>query len=213
MTAWGYNKSGQVGDGTSIHQLVPKQVAGLTDIVQVAAGEHTSFALDKNGDVWAWGEYYSPYINGDPALPHQKRGGPIKLEGLKDVVSLAFVRYSGVALHKDGTATIWHPASNPDNPLKSSVKYFPVKGVKNAKSMIIAGHEALILGDDGSVDMLTVYNSFYDRYRLEREFRVIKPLVSSSIAGIAANWSEVFLLRTGRCCGGMEIRRSKHRLR
>ena len=38
VTAWGYNKSGQVGDGTSIHQLVPKQVAGLTDIVQVAAG-------------------------------------------------------------------------------------------------------------------------------------------------------------------------------
>lgn len=194
VTAWGYNKSGQVGDGTSIHQLVPKRVAGLTDIVAVAAGEHTSFALDKNGDVWAWGEHYSPYINGDPALPHQKRGGPIKLEGLKDVASLAFVRYSGVALHKDGTATIWHPASNPDNPLKRSVKYFPVKGVKNAKSMIIAGHEALILGDDGSVDMLTVYNSFYDRYRLEREFREIKPLVASSISGIAANWSEVFLL-------------------
>ena len=42
--------------------------------------------------------------------------------------------------------------------------------------------------------MLTVYNSFYDRYRLEREFREIKQLVTSSITGIAANWSEVFLL-------------------
>nr|WP_251035813.1 chromosome condensation regulator RCC1 [Paenibacillus sp. ISL-20] len=194
VTAWGFNLSGQVGDGTSIHQLVPKQVAGLTDIVQVAAGDNSSFALDKNGDVWAWGDSYSPYINGDPMLPHQKRGGPIKLEGLKDVASLAFVRYSAVALHKDGTATIWHPASNPDDPLKRSVKYFPVKGVKNAKSMIIAGHEALILDDDGSVGMLTVYNSFYDRYRLEREFREVKPLVTSSIAGIAANWYDVFLL-------------------
>lgn len=194
VTAWGYNKSGQVGDGTSIHQLVPKQVTGLSDIVEVAAGDNSSFALDKNGDVWAWGDHYSPYINGDPALPNQKRGGPIKLEGLKDVASLAFVRYSGIALHKDGTATIWHPASNPDDPLKMTVKYFPVKGVKNAKSMIIAGHEALILGDDGSVDMLTVYNSFYDRYRLEREFREIKPLVASSITGIAADWYDVFLL-------------------
>lgn len=194
VTAWGYNKSGQVGDGTSIHQLVPKQVTGLSDIVEVAAGDNSSFALDKNGDVWAWGDHYSPYINGDPALPNQKRGGPIKLEGLKDVASLAFVRYSGVALHKDGTVTIWHPASNPDDPLKMTVKYFPVKGVKNAKSMIIAGHEALILGDDGSVDMLTVYNSFYDRYRLEREFREIKPLVASSITGIAADWYDVFLL-------------------
>ena len=51
VTAWGFNKSGQVGDGTSIHQLVPKQVTGLTDIVQVAAGDNSSFALDKNGDV------------------------------------------------------------------------------------------------------------------------------------------------------------------
>lgn len=72
VTAWGYNKSGQVGDGTSIHQWVPKQVAGLTDIVQVAAGDNSSIALDKNGDVWAWGDYYSPYINEDPLLPFQK---------------------------------------------------------------------------------------------------------------------------------------------
>ena len=75
VTAWGYNKSGQVGDGTSIHQLVPKQVAGLTDIVQVAAGDNSSFALDKNGDVWAWGDYYSPYINGDPLLPFKNGEG------------------------------------------------------------------------------------------------------------------------------------------
>lgn len=75
-----------------------------------------------------------------------------------------------------------------------TVKYFPIKGVTNAKTIVVAGHEALILGKDGSVDMLTVYNSFYDRFRLEREFREVKPLVASSITGIAAHWYDVFLL-------------------
>ncbi|SEK96111.1 Alpha-tubulin suppressor [Paenibacillus sp. cl141a] len=194
VTAWGYNKSGQVGDGTSIHQLVPKQVAGLANIVQVAAGDNSSFALDKNGDVWAWGDYYSPYINGDPLLPFQKRGGLIKLEGLKDVASLAISNHGSVAVHKDGSATIWSPAFDPNDHLKMTVKYFPIKGVTNAKTIVVAGHEALILGKDGSVDMLTVYNSFYDRFRLEREFREVEPLVASSITGIAAHWYDVFLL-------------------
>lgn len=194
VTAWGYNKSGQVGDGTSIHQLVPKQVAGLADIVQVAAGGNSSFALDKNGDVWAWGDYYSPYINEDPLLPFQKRGGLIKLEGLKDVTSLAISNHGSVALHKDGSATIWSPTFDPNDHLKMTVKYFPIKGVADTKTIVVAGHEALILGKDGSVDMLTVYNSFYDRFRLEREFREVKPLVASSITGIASHWYDVFLL-------------------
>ncbi len=191
VTAWGYNKSGQVGDGTSIHQLVPKQVAGLTDIVQVAAGDNSSYALDKNGDVWAWGDNYSPYINGDP---FQKRGGLMKLEGLKGVASLVISNHGSVALHKDGTATIWRPTYDPNDHLKMTVKYFPIKGVTNVKTIVVAGHEALILGKDGSVDMLTVYNSFYDRFRLEREFGEVKPLVTSSITGIAVDWYDVFLL-------------------
>lgn len=194
VTAWGYNKSGQVGDGTSIHQWVPKQVAGLSDIVQVAASGNSSFAVDKNGDVWAWGDAYSPYIEGDPLLPYQKRGGLMKMEGLKNVASLAISSHGSVALHKDGTATIWRPTIDPNDHLKMTVKYFPVKGVNHAKAMVVAGHEALILSEDGSVGTLTVYNSFYDRFRLEHEFREVKPLVASSIIGMDSNWYDVFLL-------------------
>ena len=112
---------------------------------------------------------------------------------------MAISNHGSVALHKDGSATIWNPTFDPNDHLKMTVKYFPIKGVINAKTIVVAGHEALILGDDSGVNMLTVYNSFYDRYRLEREFREIKPLVTSSITGIAPTGPKCSCsMRTGR---------------
>ena len=53
--AWGRNGSGQLGDGTTIERQVPKQVAGLSNIVQVAASSFGSLALGGDGTVWVWG--------------------------------------------------------------------------------------------------------------------------------------------------------------
>ncbi|MDR0268149.1 MAG: chromosome condensation regulator RCC1, partial [Paenibacillus sp.] len=82
VTGWGYNKYGQVGDGTSIDQYVPKKISGPEHVIQVAAARATSFALTAEGEVWAWGQSYSDSVNGDPALPYQKIELPSKLEAL-----------------------------------------------------------------------------------------------------------------------------------
>ncbi|WMT39039.1 hypothetical protein RE628_16085 [Paenibacillus sp. D2_2] len=55
VTSWGDNKFGQLGDGTSIHQYIPKKIAGLGHVTQVAASQNTSFAVTSEGEVWAWG--------------------------------------------------------------------------------------------------------------------------------------------------------------
>ena len=65
-TVWatGQNNCGQLGDGTNTDKTVPVRVGGgnlatpsgyLENIVQIAAGNGTSYALDANGNVWAWG--------------------------------------------------------------------------------------------------------------------------------------------------------------
>ena len=62
--AWGSNAYGQLGDGTVTRRSAPVQVktgeqAGesyLHDIVAIAAGDHFSLALDKDGCVYAWGD-------------------------------------------------------------------------------------------------------------------------------------------------------------
>ncbi|MGF7048055.1 hypothetical protein J2T13_002561 [Paenibacillus sp. DS2015] len=194
VTGWGYNKHGQVGDGTSIDQYIPKVIAGLSDIVKVAAARDTSFALSKEGEVWAWGDNYSRYVYGDVILPYQKRELPKKMEGLKKVTSLDTNGFAGVAVHSDGTATLWYPTYDPVEPMTLGVKYVPLKGIANASSAVILDYTVLIQDRSGVVSSLSIYNTFYGRYRSESEIPVVQP-VTSSISEIAASGRDAFLLR------------------
>jgi alpha-tubulin suppressor-like RCC1 family protein len=59
--AWGYNGTGQLGDGTDTPHNLPIQVKGpngvgwLSDIIAVAAGNQHSVALSGDGHVMTWG--------------------------------------------------------------------------------------------------------------------------------------------------------------
>jgi alpha-tubulin suppressor-like RCC1 family protein len=52
---WGDDADGQLGSGTG-YSDVPVQVLGLTNIVSVATGATTSYALDSSGNLWEWGK-------------------------------------------------------------------------------------------------------------------------------------------------------------
>jgi Regulator of chromosome condensation (RCC1) repeat len=49
--AWGDNRAGQLGDGTTTTGLAPVQVTGLTGVTQVAGGCVHSPALRSDGTV------------------------------------------------------------------------------------------------------------------------------------------------------------------
>ncbi len=53
--AWGWNQSGQLGDGTTADRLAPAPLHGLPNIVAIAAGGGHSLALDATGALWQWG--------------------------------------------------------------------------------------------------------------------------------------------------------------
>jgi len=53
---WGYNTSGQLGDGTIVNEAVPVQVSGLTSgVTAVAAGDSFACAMTSGGTVKCWG--------------------------------------------------------------------------------------------------------------------------------------------------------------
>jgi alpha-tubulin suppressor-like RCC1 family protein len=81
LWCWGLNNVGQLGDGTFINRSTPKQVPGLSEVVQVGmsgikiAGEygHTC-ARTRDGTVYCWGsnsggELGTPLVDPGPSPP------------------------------------------------------------------------------------------------------------------------------------------------
>jgi alpha-tubulin suppressor-like RCC1 family protein len=56
--AWGDNDRGQLGDGTRVNSEVPLRVHvphGVS-FVKVSSGGYASYAIDRTGKLWAWGD-------------------------------------------------------------------------------------------------------------------------------------------------------------
>lgn len=56
--AWGDNDRGQLGTGTKVSSDVPRRVdvpQGVT-FVKVSSGGYASYAIDRSGRLWAWGD-------------------------------------------------------------------------------------------------------------------------------------------------------------
>ena len=74
--AWGFNGSGELGDGTRTSRSTPVQVTGLTGVTQVAASGAFSLALRSDGTVWAWGDNGpGSWATGRPAITRSRPPG------------------------------------------------------------------------------------------------------------------------------------------
>lgn len=54
--AWGYNYSGELGDGTRNNATAPVRVQQLNGVQFVTGSLYTSYALTGDGRLWSWGE-------------------------------------------------------------------------------------------------------------------------------------------------------------
>jgi alpha-tubulin suppressor-like RCC1 family protein len=55
LWAWGYNDSGELGDGTTNTRAVPSMIGTNRDWRMIAANGFASFAIKSNGTLWNWG--------------------------------------------------------------------------------------------------------------------------------------------------------------
>ena len=94
LTAWGFNDSGQLGNGTNITSNIPVQVNSLTDIIAIVGGDSHSLAMKNDGTVWAWGA-----INGSNV--------PLQVSGLTGINAITGGYGYSVALKNDGTLWAW----------------------------------------------------------------------------------------------------------
>jgi alpha-tubulin suppressor-like RCC1 family protein len=101
---WGYNGSGQLGDGTTRHSSVPDKVAGLSNVKAIASGSGHIVALKNDGTIWAWGGNQSGQLGNGQNVDCKT---PTQVSGLRDVTAIAAGAFNTAAVKKDGTLWAW----------------------------------------------------------------------------------------------------------
>jgi len=106
--AWGNNQFGQIGIGTAggsgDFRVPPVKVQNLTNVVAIAAGEYSFYALKSDGTVWAWGcNDYGQLGDGTTT----DRYTPVRVKNLTGVRDIVAGRDYAFAIKNDGTAWAW----------------------------------------------------------------------------------------------------------
>lgn len=138
---WGWNQSGQLGDGTTTDKLIPVQVSGLTSgVTSLELGNWHSCAVVA-GSAKCWGGNLAGAI-GDGT--QQWRLTPVQVVGLKDgVASVAAGDFHSCAVRTDGSALCWgqnETGELGDGTTEDRLVPVPVSGLSSGVMELSAGH-------------------------------------------------------------------------
>jgi alpha-tubulin suppressor-like RCC1 family protein len=166
VVAWGENRQGQLGNGTTTPSSVPVPVSGLSEVSAIAAAGKFGLALLKNGTVRAWGYNQSGQLGtGSTKGPEECREKgqycskvPVPVSGLSEVSAISAGSYFAtgsnfaLALLKNGTVKAW--GSNESGELgnggtENSDLPVAVTGLAEVKA-ISAGGDSLALLKEGT---------------------------------------------------------------
>jgi alpha-tubulin suppressor-like RCC1 family protein len=169
VMAWGFNASGELGDGTGGQdcgggcRATPEPVPGLSGVVAIAAGADHSLALLADGTVMTWG------VNGNGELGNGTTTGPdcgglcnatpARVPGLTNVVAIAAGGLHSLALLADGTVMSWGfdefgevgDGTSPEHNCRCVDVPTPVRGVSGAMAISAGQFGGLALLGDGTV--------------------------------------------------------------
>ena len=142
---WGSNFTGQLGYATASNRSAPLRVSGLQEVQTLLAGtgafNPTSYALKRDGSVWAWGQSPCATLENDASGTASSVPSPIP--GLTQVTQMA--AYGNLlAVKQDGTA--WACGNGYDGALglgstKSSAVPVQIPGLSGVRSVAAGGSD------------------------------------------------------------------------
>ncbi len=149
--AWGCNREGELGDGTTNDSYVPKQVP-IDHVVSIQAYRLSSVALKDDGTVWTWGDNTLGYLGDGTNVEY--RSTPTRVVGLTDVIAISAGR-NVLALKSDGTVWSWGRGTAVYGNGGESYDYlsFNTPGKVNISDAVAVycGSEYFVLKNDGSL--------------------------------------------------------------
>ncbi|MDA8229620.1 MAG: hypothetical protein M0T74_18360, partial [Desulfitobacterium hafniense] len=150
VSAWGENRLGQLGDGTTTDSSTPIKVPGLSGIVGVSGGDQFSLALKEDGTGWAWGRNNLGQLGDGTTIDRTK---PIQIPGLTQIVYLSAGGDHSLAVKADGTVWSWGDneygqlgiSKNSDYEVRPTL----IEGFKDVHSVSAGWKHSLALQSDG----------------------------------------------------------------
>ena len=153
--AWGANGDGQLGDGTTVDQLRPRLVPGLSGVKLVAASGTSNYAVLQDGSVMAWGANARGQLGDGSTI---ERSAPVRVAGLADIVEIAAGSQHVLVRKSDGTVWGWswgyvdsgELGSSPTGVLSIAA---PVAEVRSIARLAAGSSVSALIRSDGQVLM------------------------------------------------------------
>ncbi len=140
---WGYNYSGELGDGTTTNSSSPVVVSGLASATAISAGYRSNCTAHANGTIRCWGD------NGNGQLGYGASASsffPAAVNGIDSAVALSLgVDPLTCAVHTGGTVQCW--GSNQygqlgNGTINNSLLPVTVSGINSATDIDAGGSHA-----------------------------------------------------------------------
>ncbi|MBU6154397.1 MAG: hypothetical protein KGP28_08870, partial [Bdellovibrionales bacterium] len=109
VRCWGYNRDGQLGNGSNQNSPTPVTVSGLTNAIAVSAGGNHTCALIGDGSVRCWG------YNRDGQLgngSNQNSPTPVTVSGLTNAIAVSAGGTHTCAIESGGSVKCWGDGSS-----------------------------------------------------------------------------------------------------
>ena len=150
---WGNNQYGQLGNGSgSYAQKTPVQAVGLTNIIQIAAGDAFSVALKADGMVYTWGLNTKMQLGADSTV--YSRLIPIQVGAISQVEEIA--SGSEHVLVRKTNGTVWGWGANGSGQLGNNSQVnseLPVQsqGLANVQKLAAGYRESAAIVSGGKL--------------------------------------------------------------
>ena len=207
--AFGDNVAGQLGsvtnNGVRSANATPTQVAGLTSIIDVAAGNDFSLALRSDGTVWGFGSNVNGQLGSTVNVGTTNANPtPLQVPGLSGVTAIAAGSNFGLALRGDGSVGSFGAngfgqlARTTPDLISPNPEPSPIPALTNVAAIAAGNAHGMALRTDGVVlsfgdngeGQLGHKNSLLAPVRLPARFVSITPTrILDTRPGSAVNFS------------------------
>jgi alpha-tubulin suppressor-like RCC1 family protein len=203
LEGWGYNKYGELGDGTNTERRSPVTIPLPASATDVAAGYYFAMALLSNGTVATWG--YGDYGELGNGKAEELRSASV-VPGVEHATSIAAGCYFGMALRSDGRVEAWGYGGYGDlgdGKAEEHESPIVIPGLENVVSIAANCYDAYAVLADGEVRAwgYNEYGELGDGTTKQRDAPIVVPGLSG-VKEVAAGVDFAIALHTDGSLSG-----------